>query len=599
MEVSPSVESASLKAFRWVGSTIVIIFVLLLVFRAGADGKDNVANALASSSDYIGSTACGECHRAIYTVYSQTDMGRSMSVVTAELLEKVPNSTKIFEPKLNRHFEISVADGNLYQHDYEIAPDGAEVFHDGQKVEWIIGSGANGFGGVVQRGDTLFEGPLSFYSKTRTWGLSPGYESYDFGFSRPIVPECIACHSGRPQAIPGGNGRFLHPPFAELAVGCENCHGPGNTHATRMRERSRRENDSYFIVNPAKLPSWLADNLCVSCHQMADARVLQPGKTFQDFRPGEPLDRTVALLLIPPKRGATPRSDLLQHYFSMTLSKCYTSTQGKLSCITCHDPHVQPNSQAAPAVFRSRCLACHTEQSCAVPSRIRQSQNPPDDCGGCHMPKRDLKEISHSALTNHRIVRDSSENYPEIAFRLTTPELPDLVHLNAIPSERHNALPQITLLQAYGQLVGSHPEYRKAYIELAERLRSSAPDNIYVLEALAYGVSSNQSDEATATAIDYLSAAIHRGSTAPADFEQCASSLIRTRRFDEAVDILQQGIALIPHDAELHRLLGWCYLSQNKIREAQGVLLRASQKFPENSSIRSLLREAQVRRPQN
>jgi hypothetical protein len=577
-----------------------ITAAILMAFPAARVGHTRVRDPQAelprnSSLDtgYVGSKVCADCHRAIYNVYSQTDMGRSMSLVPSRLLEKIPNSAQIFDAKLNRHFEISVKDGTLYQHDYEIGPDGREIFRDTQKVEWIIGSGANGFGAIVRRGGVLFEAPLSFYTRAQRWALSPGYESYDYGFSRPILPPCIACHSGRPQPIPGGNGRFLEPPFAELAIGCENCHGPGASHAWQMREHGPDTTDSVdrSIVNPAKLPSWLADNICESCHQTGDTSVLQPGKNFQDFRPGAPLNNTLAIVMVPPKRDAPPQSDLLEHYFSMTLSKCYRGSKRKLGCITCHDPHVQPDREETPSYFSSRCLTCHTEKSCAVPSAIRQRISPPNDCAGCHMPKRDVKEISHSVLTNHRIVRESGEPYPDVTFNMTTSKLPDLVHLDAIPGQKDTSLPSITLLQVYGQLMRSHPEYRERYLALVEQLRTSEPNDIFVLEALAYGALEKQSIEGAADAIDYLTRAISQGSTSPADFELCGALLLRAGRLREAADVLQRGTKMIPHDGELYRLLGVCYLSQNKSEEAMDILTRASQMFPENTAIRALLSE--------
>lgn len=547
-----------------------------------------------SSNGYVGSKLCAECHRAIYDNFSQTDMGRSMSPVSAKLLEKIPNFANIFDAKLNRHFEVSVKSGHLYQDDYETGPDGKEIFRDTQRVEWIIGSGANGFGAVVRRGDALFEAPLSFYSKTQRWALSPGYESYDYGFSRPILPGCIVCHSGHPQPIPDGNGRFLDPPFTDLAIGCENCHGPGASHVWEMQEIGPGlDGKGRSIVNPAKLPSWLADNICASCHQTGDARVLKPGKNFQDFRPGSALDDTLAILMVPPKRDSAPESDLLEHYFSMTLSKCYRGSGSRLSCITCHDPHVQPARQQAPAYFRLKCLTCHTEKSCAVPLTVRQLKNPPDDCAGCHMPKRDVKEISHSVLTNHRIIRESGEPYPAEAFNMTTLRLPDLVHLDAIPGQKDAPVPSITLLQAYGQLVSTHPEYRERYLTLAGKLQTSAPEDISVLEALAYGALEKKSAPGMVEAIDYLNRAIRRGSTSPGDFELCGSLLIRAGQLQEAADVLQRGIKIIPHDGELRRLLGASYLSQNKFAEATGILTDASQMFPENTAIRALLMESQ------
>jgi len=586
----------------WVGLCTTAIFAAVLAFLPSGDvgrarprlTQTTSPQNVASNDGYVGSKICAECHGAIFSKFSQTDMGRSISLVSPKLLETLPNFEHIFDAKLNRHFGVLVNGGNLYQDDYETGPDNQELFRDTQKVEWIIGSGANGFGAIVRRGDYLFEAPLSFYSKTQRWALSPGYESYDYGFSRPILPGCIVCHSGRPQPVENGNGRFLNPPFKDLSIGCENCHGPGASHVWEMREIGPGpDGGSHSIVNPAKLPSWLADNICASCHQTGDARVLKAGKNYQDFRPGSALDDTLAILMVPPRRDAPLQSDLLEHYFSMTLSKCYEGSGSKLSCITCHDPHVQPAKQEASRYFRLKCLTCHTEKSCAVPLEIRQRKNPPDDCSGCHMPKRDVREISHSMLTNHRIIRETGEPYPDRAFQMTTPGLPDLVHLNAIPGQKEVPLPSITLLQAYGQLIGAHPEYRERYFALAEKLRRSAPDDISVLEAFAYRALQNKNKEGTAEAIEYLNHAINRGSMSPADFEQCGSLLITVGRQAEAAELLQRGIKIIPHDGELYRLLGSAYLSQNKIREASDVLTHASQLFPENIAIRALLKESQ------
>ena len=71
------------------------------------------------------------------------------------------------------------------------------------------------------------------------------------------------------------------------------------------------------IVNPARLPPALADNICISCHQTGDVRVLKPGKQMSDFRPGTALDDTLTILMVPPRREAPPQQDLLEHYYSM------------------------------------------------------------------------------------------------------------------------------------------------------------------------------------------------------------------------------------------------------------------------------------------
>src|SRR5260370_9905147 len=242
-------------------------------------------------------------------------------------------------------------------------------------------------------------------------------------------------------------------------------------------------------------------------------------------------------MMVPPKRNSAPQSDLLENYFSMTLSKCYRGSRSRLSCITCHDPHVQTARQQVAAYFRLKCLTCHTENSCAGPFVIRQRKSPADDCAGCHMPKRDVIEISHSVLTNHRIIRESGEPYPAEAFNMTTLKLPDLLQLDAIPGQKDTSLPSITLLQAYGQLVSAHPEYRERYLTLAEKLRTSAPEDVSVLEALAYGALEKKSSQRAVEAIDHLNRPLSQSSSSPADFELCGSLLIRAGHLQESAHV--------------------------------------------------------------
>ena len=556
---------------------------------------NDIAGAAQSGVNaYVGSKVCAQCHAPIASKYSRTDMGRSMSEITASLLEKIPNSASLVDERLQKHFDLYVEDGKLFQSEYEKGPDGNEVFRETHEVNWIIGSGANGFGALLKRGDFLFEAPLSFYSTTQSWALSPGYEFGDYGFNRPILPGCIACHSGQPRAVLSGNGRFLEPPFHELAIGCENCHGPGAAHVNEMQEgdSSAGPNGStHFIVNPAKLKPWLADNICMSCHQTGDAMVLRPGKDYRDFKPGMPLDDTLAIFMVPPRRDS-PQTDLLEHYFSMTLSKCYRSSGGRLSCVTCHDPHLEPAKQEAPAQFRAKCLECHNEKSCALPLAVRQRKTPPDDCAGCHMPKRQVQTIAHAVLTNHRIVAQAEEPYPDTAFHMASPQTPDLVHLTAIPGKQSEPISPLLLLQAYGQLMTPNLEYRGRYFALAKQLELTNPTNVDVLEALAT-LALEQKDDGKA--IEYFSSAVKNGSSSPQTYEQLATLLVRAKRFSEAVKVLESGIKLLPYDAILHRLLGVSYLSLGKNEEARGLLRQSVQTLPQDRALRQLLKDSEAK----
>jgi len=562
-----------------------LLLLTCLSFQSSLPGTTAAADQSSSAdTGYVGSKVCSQCHSSIYQSYSRTGMGRSMSEITTALLERIPTSASIFDPKLKRHFDLFARDNNLYQSEYETAADGKDVFRETRKLDWIIGSGTNGSGAIVKQDDFLFEAPLSFYAKPHRWALSPGYEFGDYGFNRPILPACISCHSGQPRPVLNGNGRFRETPFAELAIGCENCHGPGLSHVAA----AHMGDPTGSIANPAKLSPWLADNICMSCHQTGDARVLQAGKTYRDFRPGAELDNTLSIFLVPFTRESAPKDDLLEHYLSMRLSKCYLKSGGRLGCISCHDPHVQPLQQEASAYFRQKCLACHTEKSCAVPLGLRQHKAPPDDCAGCHMPKRDVTVISHSVLTNHRIVAEAEEPFPDVAFHMTTPQLPDLVHLSANPAKKDSPSP-LTLLQAYAQVMLARPEYRARYWALAEQLKANQPGNVEVLEALADKAVQNKNAEGSALGIRYLQEAILHGATNPADFEELAQLLVAANRQAEAANVLRQGMQTDPYDAELYRLSAKIYLALNKMQEACEVAAKGRQRFPQDDAIRALM----------
>jgi hypothetical protein len=547
--------------------------------------------------EYVGSKACSPCHQAIYDSFVKTDMGRSMSTVTPALLAAMPPSPPVFNARLNRYFSVSVRQGQLYQSEWEADADGKDVFRETQRIDWLIGAGANAVGGIIRRGDQLFEAPLTFYEKTQTWALSPGYLDADRGFNRPIEEACVACHSARPNPVSGAVGQFHIPAFDELAIGCESCHGPGAGHVREKQERTPHISASPAMVNPAKLSAALADNICMYCHQNGDARVLQPEKRLEDFRPGQPLDRTLAILMVPPTRESPPDSDHVQHYFSMTLSKCYRSPSGKLSCITCHDPHVQPTREDAPAYFRTKCLECHAEASCTAPQADRQRTNPADNCIGCHMPQRNIIGISHASLTNHRILKTSDEPFPDVTFQLATRSLPDLVHLDAVPGQSDSVPSPLTLLQAYGQLGVQNPQYTQRYYDTAKQLEATEPDNPTVLEALAASALQLGTPEAEQAAMKYLSRALTQGSTAPWDYEQLGSHLLRAHEFSAAEVCLRKGIHVAPYDAQLYILLAEGYATANRQKEAVLTLTEAIQLFPQIDLLRQFRRAIEDQTP--
>ncbi|HYK37818.1 hypothetical protein [Alloacidobacterium sp.] len=550
------------------------------------------------NSGYVGSASCAECHSDIYHHFLQTSMGRSMSrikpsTLTPTFLQSLSLPAHSFDQKMDRHYETFTRDGKLYQSEYQTTADGAGIFRDTHEIDWMIGAGTNGIGAIVRRGDYLFQAPRSFYSKPKTWGPSPGYEQVDLGFNRPIQAGCIFCHSGRPNLIANTNGEFASAPFSELAIGCENCHGPGAAHIAAMKDPHAAKDAPTHIVNPARLTPYLADNICMGCHQTGDVRVLKPGKTYQDFRPGEPLDRTLSILMIPPTRSAPPDVDHVEHYYSMTLSKCYRASKGRLSCITCHDPHVEPSAEEAPAYFNGKCLTCHTTQSCKLPLSARQQSKPADNCIGCHMPKRDIAVISHSSATNHRIIARPNEPFPDITFQQTLPSLPDLIHLNPAPGKENTPPPPLTLLEAYGELAANHPEYVAHYLKVLDQLEQSQPENALVQASLGRRELRTGNYQVAA---DHLRHALQLQPQATT-YADLSEALVKLNQTEESLPPLEKAIEMDPFDPVIQKTLIVRLIQLKDYARAQTALEHYLEIFPQDSFMREMLARAEGRTP--
>jgi hypothetical protein len=280
------------------------------------------------------------------------------------------------------------------------------------------------------------------------------------------------------------------------------------------------------------------------------------------------------------------------------LSKCYQASGGKLTCVTCHDPHVQPSPEEAPGYYRKKCLSCHAENSCKLPLQARLRNSPPDDCVGCHLPKREAKEVQHSvALTDHRVPATRGEPYPDAAFRETGPDTPGLIHLNPIPG--NNAVSSMTLTKAYGQLAGKQfNEYRPRYLTMLNKLAKTDPDNTYTLEALAAEDMQQATADGYRDAMNKLVRAIESGSASVAAYQALSDLLVRSGQVEQAIQLLKRALKLSPYNATGYRSLADLYSFTNRPTEAVATLNQALKLFPQDTSLREALKEVQsIRSP--
>ena len=143
---------------------------------AAAQHKEPVQEGFRNTSKnvaYVGSEACAGCHSPIYASYEGTDMGQSMAVVAGAKLDTIPAGITIRSEQLNRNYSVSRERDGIYESDYELDSSGAEVFRNTQRLEYVVGSGANATTFLVRRGDFLFEAPLTYYARIQNGVFRP------------------------------------------------------------------------------------------------------------------------------------------------------------------------------------------------------------------------------------------------------------------------------------------------------------------------------------------------------------------------------------------------------------------------------------------
>ncbi len=338
---------------------------------------------------YVGNGACSGCHAALYRSYSQTPMARSSGEVGASIVE---GAFRHASSSVN--YRLYRANGRSF---LEYQRPGDRSIRGGQELHYFIGSEAAGRSYLFSIDRFLYQAPVTYYSQTRRWDMSPGYESDpEVRLNRPIEPNCLFCHASQVQMIYGTQNRYAERPFLQDGIGCERCHGPGSLHVAGKGR----------MVNPAKLTPERRDSVCAQCHLTGEARIERPEKKLSLYRPSDLLSDFVSYFVFD---GAVEKGlKATSHFEKLSQSLCKARSGDRLWCGACHDPHSVPEAAQRAGYFRRKCLTCHQTQQCARGG----------DCAACHMPKARVVDGGHGVLTDHGIPRKPLPAKPNPAVTL-------------------------------------------------------------------------------------------------------------------------------------------------------------------------------------
>ncbi len=338
-------------------------------------------------------------------------MGRSLAPVTG-MEDGASASARAGLPIEHKgvQYTIEHRDGRVIHKAARHGADGKPFAEIEAEVRYALGSGTRGISFLIERDGFLFQSPISWFAQERHWDISPGYGEFTTrpDFERAIQPDCLFCHTNQFRPVVGTFNRYETPIFQGHAIGCERCHGPGELHVKRAGLSAESE---MTIVNPARLEPGLRDSVCQQCHLQGSFRFARAGRELFDYRPGLPLHRFLAVFLM--KTGKGDKFEAVGHDEQMEASRCFAASEGRLGCISCHDPHRLPAQATKVAYYRERCLACHEKQGCALSVSQRQARGQGENCVACHMPRPAITNVPHTAATDHRILRDLSGSAPE------------------------------------------------------------------------------------------------------------------------------------------------------------------------------------------
>lgn len=333
---------------------------------------------------YVPDAECAKCHRELAESFRGVGMARSFGragdpgVDGARRVEDLP-SEPFFHAPSQRWYQVVERDGRPVFRRWQVDREGRPINLFERPVDWVLGSGHRARSYLYANpGGELVLFPVEWYARTEHqeggWGMAPGFDREDhLGVLRPVQRECMFCHNAYPGWAPGEDLHGMPDRFpAELpsGIGCQRCHGPGARHVELAAGGlGTMEAIRSSVVNPSRLAPELRDDVCWQCHMQPSVALpglRRMGRGDTEFRPGQPLPEfQVHFDVLETRRARGDRFEINHHPYRLTQSLCWTQSERRLSCMTCHDPHRKVPPEERVAHYRAACLSCHGEQACS------------------------------------------------------------------------------------------------------------------------------------------------------------------------------------------------------------------------------------------
>jgi hypothetical protein len=545
----------------------LIVSFLIILLNCNTSEKNPYLNIQDPTTKYVGMQTCKSCHWQVYESFIKTGMGQSWGIANKEksAANFEPSKALVYDSVKDFYYKPYWDGDSLTIMEYRLS--GKDTVHKRlEKVSYIVGSGQHTNSHIININGYLHQAPITFYTQKGKWDLAPGFEKgMSSRFDRKIELECISCHNGYPELTDGSLNKYNQ---VSLGIDCERCHGPGSLHVAEKQKGNIVDTSmtpDYTIVNPRRLNTEEQNNLCQRCH-LQGITVLNDGKSFFDFKPSEKLSNTMNTFM-PNYSGSENHMIMASHVERMKMSNCYVNS-GKMSCITCHNPHVSvkftPQQQ-----YINACNSCHgNKNTCTEKLEIRNTKQ--NNCITCHMHKNGSIDIPHVAVTDHFIRKKPIlENGDEVAKFISM-----ICYNNDKPDARTRA---------------------RAFLEFYERYE---PSRLFLDSARMYlqksGVNMDKDVDNDLIRIYFLEKKYESiislvKNKKPTDFSEAwtlyriGESYLNLNNNALSIAFLRQAVSIKKYALDFQNKLGKAYLLEKNIQEAKKVFLFIVSENPRNA----------------
>ncbi|MFO1131070.1 MAG: cytochrome c3 family protein [Hyphomicrobiales bacterium] len=341
----------------------------------------------APHAGYVGSAACAQCHAAAATAWAGSDHAWAL---------RTPDSTSVLGDFNNASITHKAVITRFTTKDgkYFVETEGADGKPQVFTVRYTVGHRPLQQYLVETGKGRLQVLDLAWDVNAKKWfhlypdqDAPPGDGLHWTGTYKNWQARCATCHQtgfDKGYDIPT---RTYKSHWAELTVGCEACHGPGEAHLAWSKSRSGSDPYSALPLGPGHQAQEL--DVCGPCHSRREA--------FSQLQPvaGAPYHDNYALALLTPDLYFPDGQQRDEVFILGSFLQSRMKAKG-VTCSNCHEPHGGGLVAAGNAV----CTQCHSPAGNeAFPSLRKAEFDSPEhhhhkpgsdaaQCVSCHMPER-------------------------------------------------------------------------------------------------------------------------------------------------------------------------------------------------------------------